>query len=381
MLPLLKFSPVLHPKPWGGDALWRTLGKGEPTDERMGEAWELSDRPEGMSVVSDGPLAGRTLRELLSRDGAAILGDLGDDPVGKRGNDPGEHRGPDGEVSGAASFPLLYKFIAAREKLSVQVHPGAGSPLGEAKTECWYVVDAAPEASLIVGVAPDGRTRDETLALLKSPACETVLQRLPARPGDTFFIPAGTVHAITEGLLLYELQQNSDTTFRLYDWGRVDAAGNPRALHLEEAAQVSDTTQRDGYHIPPLRIAHDTHDEDFLVACDYFALMKWRGFTAPATLLTGGRFRVITVVAGAVELRDAQGRVTPASRGETLLVPACHAVVDVDATPDAELLVSLVPDLERDVRAPLRAAGHAEAAIDALFGPRGALGGPRGVGS
>lgn len=374
MLPLLTFRAVLHSKPWGGDALWHRLGKGQPTDTHMGESWELSDRPEGMSTVSGGPLAGRTLRDLLATDGAAILGDVrgdgGDGSDGGMRDNRAEHAGSP-HVSGDVSFPLLYKFIAAREKLSVQVHPGADSPLGEAKTECWYVVDAAPDASLIVGVSPGGRTRDETLALLRSPDCETVLQRLPARPGDTFFIPAGTVHAITEGLLLYELQQNSDTTFRLYDWGRVDAAGNPRALHLDEAAQVSDTTPREGYHIAPLRVPRATHDEDFLVACKYFALTKWRGFKAPAMLLTEGRFRVVTVAAGAVTLRDAQGRVTPASRGDTLLVPACHATVIIEATPDAELLVSFVPDLERAVRAPLRAAGHADAAIDALSGPRG----------
>lgn len=375
MIPLLKFRPVLHSKPWGGDALWRTLGKGAPGDDRMGESWELSDRPEGMTTVADGPWAGRTLRDLLEAHGAAILGDLW------RG---GPTRGPasgDASVPTAdASFPLLYKFIAAREKLSVQVHPGAGSPLGEAKTECWYVVDAAPGASLIVGVAPGGRTRAETLAVLTSPACETVLQRLPARPGDTFFIPAGTVHAITEGLLLYELQQNSDTTFRLYDWGRVDADGRPRALHVDAAARVSDTTAREGYRIPPLRIAHATHAEDVLVACRYFALTKWSGFKAPApaapgpeaaVLETRGRFRVVTVVAGAAVLRDAQGMATPASRGDTLLVPACHAEVTLEASPDAELLVSFVPDLARDVRAPLRAAGHSDAAIAALAGPSG----------
>lgn len=350
MLPLLKFMPVLQTKPWGGDALWRVLRKGNPADDRMGEAWELSDRPEASSLVSEGPYAGKTFAEVLAAHAAQILGT---------------------DAAADAAFPLLYKFISAREKLSVQVHPGADSPLGEAKTECWYVVDAAPDASLIVGVEPGSRSREETLAALKSPACETVLQRLPARPGDVFFIPAGTVHAITEGLLLYELQQNSDTTFRLYDWGRVDAAGNPRALHLDEAAEVSDTTHREGYRIPSLRVSRDTHAEEFLVACKYFALVKWMGVKAPATLATRGRFHVVTVAAGAAVLRDAQGRDTPVTRGETLLVPACHETVTIEAAPDAELLISFVPDLEQDIRAPLRAAGHADAAIDALSGPRG----------
>jgi len=345
-------------KPWGGEALWARLRKGGPADERMGESWELSDRPEGMSVVMDGPLTGRSFAEVLRENAGDVLGDLRNAAV----SDP--------------VFPLLYKFIAAREKLSVQVHPGAGSPLGEAKTECWYVVDAAPGASLIVGVEPGGRTPQETLEALKSPGCEAVLQRLPAAPGDMFFIPAGTVHAITEGLLLYELQQNSDTTFRLYDWGRVDAAGTPRALHLEEAAQVADLVHREGFRIAPLARTLQTHTESFLVACKYFALVKWSGFknaegAAPtATLETSGRFRVVTAVAGHAVLRDLEGRETPLKLGDTVLVPACHASVEVVASDDAELLVSFVPDLERDVRAPLRAAGHADEAIDALFGPR-----------
>lgn len=350
MLPLLKFVPVLQPKPWGGDALWRTFGKGNPADDRMGESWEVSSRPEAPSLIAHGPYAGKTFAEIFFHHHEEILGAGADAALG---------------------FPLLYKFISAREKLSVQVHPGTDSPLGEAKTECWYVIEAAPGASLIVGVDPSGRTREETLAVLTSPACETVLQRLPARAGDMFFIPAGTVHAITEGLLLYELQQNSDTTFRLYDWGRVDAAGQPRPLHIAEAAQVSDTTRREGYRVPSLRIPRDGHEEDFLVACKHFALLKWSGFTAPARLETGGRFHVVTAVAGAAVLRDAQGEATPIARGETLLVPACHAEVTLEASPDAELLVSFVPDLERDIRAPLRAAGHADAAIEALSGPRG----------
>lgn len=354
MLPILKFHPVLMSKPWGGDALWTRLHKGAPTDERMGEAWELSDRSEGLSVVEGGPLAGRSFAEVLKAHPRDVMGDI-----------------PEATASDPV-FPLLYKFISAREKLSVQVHPGAGSPLGEAKTECWYVVDAVPGASLIVGVEPGGRSRTETIDLLKSPSCESVLQRMPASPGDMFFIPAGTVHAITEGLLLYELQQNSDTTFRLYDWGRVDAAGNPRALHIEEAAQVADTARREGYRIAPLPVAQPTHTEAFLVACPYFALVKWSGFKgASAPLVTSGRFRVITAVAGHAVLRDGEGRETSLALGDTVLVPACHARVEVDASVDAELLVSFVPDLARDVRAPLQTAGYSPEDIAALFGPQG----------
>ncbi len=352
MLPLLKFSPVLLPKPWGGDALYRVLGKGAPGDDRMGESWELSDRPEAPTVVAEGPLAGKSLGALLADDAPSLLGDL---PASR-------------------GFPLLYKFIAAREKLSVQAHPGPGFPDGEPKTECWYVVDAAPGAELIVGVVPGRQGREETLELLKSARCEEVLARHAARRGDVFFVPAGTIHAITEGLLLYEVQQNSDTTYRLYDWGRVDAAGNPRPLHVAEAVRVADLEPREGYRIPSLSVAQETHVEDFLVACPHFALVKWRGLRAPARLGTRGRFRVATAVSGAFALRGADGSALRLATGETALVPACHAAVEAEAeSPESELIVSFVPDLERDVRAPLRAAGHSGEAIARLSGPPGVI--------
>ncbi len=319
----------------------------------MGESWELSDRPEAPTPVAEGQLSGQTLTEVLAGNALELLGDLR------------------GTSTSPVLFPLLYKFIGAREKLSVQVHPGDGSPLGEAKTECWYVVDAFPDAALIVGVRPEGRSREETLALLTSPACETVLQRLPARKGDTFFIPAGTVHAITEGLLLYEVQQNSDTTFRLYDWGRVDAHGTPRALHVAEGAAVADTRARAGYHIPPLTVTHGSHVETWLVACPYFALVKWSVFHGPARLETHGRFRVVTVLAGSVTMRPVAGDVMHLGVGNTAMIPACHSVVAVEASTNAELLLSFVPESADEVREPLRVAGHAPAAIDALFGPGG----------
>jgi mannose-6-phosphate isomerase len=330
------------PKPWGGDGLWRFLKKGAPGDDRVGESWELSDRPEGETSVAGGVLDRVRLTDLMRRDPVALLG-------------------PDLPPKG--HFPLLYKFISAREKLSVQVHPGEGSPLGEAKTECWYIVDAAPGAEIIVGVREGA-----TLELLESPDCERALRRLPARRGDVFHIPAGTVHAITEGLLIYELQQNSDTTFRLYDWGRVDAAGMPRALHTREAGQVADLKPRTGYKIPPLGMDHASHREDFLVACPWFALKKWTGFKAPAPLDTGGRFHVLTVVAGEASIRNGQ-ELLPLRLGDTALVPACLESVRVEAGPAAEILVSFIPDLERDVRAPLRAAGHDAASIEKIFGP------------
>lgn len=315
----------------------------------MGESWELSDRTTAESIVLDGALHGTGLRHLMERNPVALAGTV---PVDGR-------------------FPLLYKFISAKENLSVQVHPGSGSGLGEPKTECWYVIDAEPGAELIVGIRDDGGTRESVLAVLKSPDCERVLQRLPARRGDVFFIPAGTVHAITGGVLLYEVQQNSDTTFRLYDWGRVDSEGKPRALHVDEAAQVADLTPRTGYAIPAVRTPQETHAEEWLVACPHFVLMKWSGFRAPARLATNGRFRVISTVSGTLMVEDETGEVVRLGKGETMLVPACHASVLIRGDSRAECIISFVPEVREDVLEPLRRAGVPTDQVSRLFGPPG----------
>ena len=348
-LPLLKFDPILLSKPWGGDALWRVLNKGSSNDLNGGEAWELSDRPEAATKVAGGRLDGMHLPELIVQYGKELFG-----------------------ADFAGGFPLLYKFICSREKLSVQVHPGIGSFLGEAKTECWYVVDAQPGAELIIGVASGGKSKDKVLELLKSPRCEEVLKRWPVQRGDVFFIPAGTVHAITEGLLLYEVQQNSDTTFRLYDWGRVDAQGRPRALHVEQAAKVADLEDREGYQIAPLRVERNSHVEDFLVACPYFALVKWHGFRTPARIETDGKFRVLTVVSGSLTAIVEDEEPMRMNIGDTVLVPASIKEVRLEATsPNTEVIASFVPDVERAIHASLKAAGYDNFQIGSLSGPAG----------
>ena len=230
----LKLKPILQSRIWGGEGLYRLLGKGFPGPKDVGESWELSDREGNANIVLGGTFAGRDLRELFSLHARDILGTQ--------------------YSPSHARFPLLHKFIYARENLSVQVHPGENSPLGEAKSECWYIMDAPEDASLIVGLSKDG-PKEAILAALESRDCHAVLNRVPARPGDLFYIPAGTVHAITAGLLLYEVQQNSDTTFRLYDWDRVDPSGKPRPLHLAESAQVIDFRRHDRHRIRPLALA------------------------------------------------------------------------------------------------------------------------------
>jgi mannose-6-phosphate isomerase len=343
----LRFSPIVQDKLWGGNGLWKTLRKGEPDQTTAGEAWELSDRAGESNTVHTGLFSGKTFRQVFIEHSREILG-----TQWRSNGDP---------------FPLLYKFIAAREALSVQVHPGSGSPLGEAKTECWFVVAAPPDASLILGVN-QSLPRDQMLQLLSSPHCEQGLRREPVSPGDVVFIPAGTVHAITPGMLIYEVQQNSDTTFRLYDWGRVDAHGQPRALHLRESAEVMDLRVHDKHKITPLFRDGDTHHEAWRVACPYFTIVHFGGFKAPALLRQPDRFRVLTVISGSFAL-EWPGDSMAVGLGETVLLPASLAEAQLSPlAQNSEILLSFIPDLASDVIAPLRAAGHSDAAISALGG-------------
>ncbi len=217
----LTFTPLLRERVWGGNKLATLFGKAVPPGARIGESWEITDRAEGVSIVSNGPLAGRSLRDLLQEHASALLGDL---PA------------PGGQ------FPWLVKILDAREDLSLQVHPPASKAAalrGEPKTEMWYVADTEPGALLHVGLQPgvsraafESRTRDGSVA-----GC---FHRHAVRPGDVMFVPSGRVHALGAGNVVFEIQQNSDTTYRVFDWNRVGLDGRPRELHLEPAFESID---------------------------------------------------------------------------------------------------------------------------------------------
>ncbi len=347
----LKFKAILQSRIWGGDGLHRVLGKGNALDKDVGESWELSDRDDNASVTVGGSFAGANLREIFSIHARDILGSQYSPTL--------------------ARFPLLFKFIFARENLSVQVHPGEGSQLGESKTECWYILDAPKDAELILGISGEG-SREQVLAALRTKACQSVLNRVPAKAGDMFFIPAGTVHAITAGLLLYEVQQNSDTTFRLYDWDRVDAAGKSRQLHLSESDQVIDLRRHGKHRIPPLAIKRANHVEEFRVACRHFAVVKLSSCRGAVPLANRGRFRVVTCVQGAFEIGWESGQSMAIGLGETVLVPAaCVNPRLRETAADAELLMSYLPVPGEDIIAPLTAAGYDDVEIRGLGGLEG----------
>jgi mannose-6-phosphate isomerase len=210
----LKFKPILVERVWGGNAL-ACYGKPVLPGQKIGETWEISDRDDAQSVVVNGPLAGKTLRQVIERFGADVI--------------IGGARPP-----GAPRFPLLVKLLDARDRLSLQVHPPASVANqlgGEPKTEMWYVLDAAPDAHLMAGLKR-GTTRAQFESALCSdtPALGELIHCFRVRAGDSIFIPSGRIHAIDAGLIIIEIQQNSDTTYRVYDWGRVG-----RQLHIAES--------------------------------------------------------------------------------------------------------------------------------------------------
>jgi mannose-6-phosphate isomerase len=304
----MKMQPVLVERVWGGRRLAELLGKPLPEGVKIGESWELSDHPHNRSRVAGGPLAGRTLREVLDRDGQAVLG---------------RH-----SLARAWStrFGLLVKFIDAADRMSVQVHPDDAhatkhSPGESGKTECWVVVHAEPGAWVIDGLRP-GTKRDRLAAALKKGTIEELLTTRPVKTGDFIWVPAGTVHAVGPGIVLAEIQQTSDLTYRLYDWNRPGADGKPRALHVDRAMECI----RFAGDVPPAGGKGRTADEtglviESLVDCPAFSLSRIRIDRRPYAVEMGGACAALVVVAGLARL-VAGDAVMPIRAGDTVLVPA-----------------------------------------------------------
>jgi mannose-6-phosphate isomerase len=315
--PLL-LVPEFDPKPWGGRRLAQ-YGKDLP-DGAIGESLESG----GAARISGGRFGGSTLAELVRAHSAALLGKLGSAASGEFGD-----------------FPLLIKLIDASEDLSIQVHPDDDdAPPGKrGKTEAWLILNAAPGASLITGLAGPLDPTDIASQLI----------RRTVSPGDVFFVPAGTVHAIGGGVLLYEVQQASDVTYRLYDWGR------PRETHLADAERVL-RSGGEARQVQPLRI---DDRREMLVACRYFALERMSLAGAASLSASPDSFRVLTLLGDGFAIDDRQF-----PHGATLILPADLSTITVQGA--GELLIAYVPDVQRDVIAPLIAAGHAREAIAAL---------------
>lgn len=346
--PLL-LQPRYDEKIWGGRRLASVLHKPLPSDARYGESLESSDG----ATVANGPLAGQTL--------AALVADFPESLLGSRGLQASQPFG---------DFPLLVKFIDAADTLSLQVHPdddGAALLQKRGKTEAWHVVAADPGATLITGVSAEVAA-EEIGAAIEDGTFEALLHRRTVQAGDTLIIPAGTVHAIGGGIVLYEIQEASDVTFRLYDWGRVDSQGRRRELHLADALLALVPGRRATLTYPLLLDA----GRDVLAVCRYFTLERWTvdgEFSVPSA--KGESFRLLSCIEGACNLCTEGVGGVMLRTGQTALLPADLDGCRLRGT--ARILCGWIADLTRDVAGPLLDAGHHPEAIALLGGGIGDL--------
>lgn len=317
----LKFAPILKERIWGGNKLSTVLGKKLPLDKKIGESWELSAVEGDVSVVTNGFLKDNNLRELVE----VYMGDLvGEKVYEKFGND----------------FPLLIKLIDASDDLSIQVHPN--DELAQkrhnsfGKTEMWYVVGHDKDAKIYVGFNQPVDKQTYVKYLNENKLADLLNVETSAK-GDTFFIPSGRIHAIGKGNLIAEIQQTSDITYRMYDWGRVDANGQSRELHTEQAVDAIDYS-----FYPKYKTEYEAKDNqsNTLVECPYFTtnlikLNKGKGLETDYAMLDS--FVIYMVLEGDVEVKHNDGAES-AKAGDTLLLPATLEQVTLSAKSNAEIL-------------------------------------------
>ena len=284
----LTFEPIFMERVWGGRRLESEFGKKLPSQRPIGESWEIVDRPEAQSIVRDGLLRGKTLHELWTQYRGEIFGE-----------------GPD-----SSRFPLLLKLLDAHDKLSLQVHPPeklADRLGGEPKTEFWYIAAADAGAELYLGFR-ESITRDQFEKALRDGTAADYVHKIRVRTGDAVFLPAGRCHAVGAGILLIEVQQNSDTTYRVFDWNRVDDKGKQRQLHVDQALQCIDFDDVAPKLVEP--------QGELLLRNDLFEVQKWN-LDSPREIAARGQFAIACCLTGSLRCADVD--LTP---GEFFLIPA-----------------------------------------------------------
>ena len=319
----LKFEPILKEKIWGGNKLQTVLNK-EIKEDNAGESWEISGVKGDISVVANGPLKGRNLQEILS--------DYKEDLVGKRVFS-----------SYKEEFPLLIKFIDAQDDLSIQVHPDdklakeRHNSFG--KTEMWYVIDADKGSELISGF---NQTLDKEtyLSKLDNGEITDILNSEEAKTGDVFFIPVGRVHAIKSGILLAEIQQTSDITYRIYDWDRVDNNGNGRELHTDYALDALDFKKYDNYKTDYTVVKNE---RVLLEKSPYFETNLFELNTNKNLTYTNlDSFVIYMIMDGEVNIKFGEGSIN-AKKGETVLIPATITEIELEVIEETTLLEVYIP--------------------------------------
>ncbi|ORX24342.1 mannose-6-phosphate isomerase, class I [Thermoanaerobacterium sp. PSU-2] len=297
----LKFKPIFMERIWGGDALKTKYGFNVPYGKKIGELWCISDNTTAVSEVDGGIYDGVKLSELVNKHGDELYG----------------------EGKSYDRFPLLIKIIDANDKLSVQVHPDddyayhyENGDIG--KTEMWYIIDAKPGAKLICGLK-EGTTKEQFKSLLEKERLEECLNEIEVKPGDVVYIPSGMVHAIGEGILICEIQQNSDLTYRVYDYNRVDDNGNKRELHIDKALDVIDFNLKSDKIVPKYKkvdggsIANVVQSKYFKTDVIYVE--------STVNIETNGIFNTLVMVEGEGKIIYEDGEADLKS-GESLLIPA-----------------------------------------------------------
>ncbi|YCM45528.1 type I phosphomannose isomerase catalytic subunit [Verrucomicrobiaceae bacterium 227] len=285
----ITFSPLYMTRVWGGRSLETTYARPLPDTQPYGESWEISDREQEQSIVEQGPFAGKSLHELWTNHREQLFG-------------PG--------LTGDR-FPLLIKILDARDDLSIQVHPPqaiAGKLGGEPKTEMWYIADCDPDAKLYVGFK-DGVSRDDFGTSLVEGTVAQKVHAITPSPGESIFIPSGRLHAIGAGFLIYEIQQNSDTTYRVFDWNRLGLDGQPRELHVEKSMQSID--------FDDIEPGMDQPDGPIIAQCEHFIVEEHEVPSGSSISTPGDHFSILTVVSG--EFTSREGRIFKA--GDFLLLP------------------------------------------------------------
>ncbi len=293
----LKFRPIYKQRIWGGQKLREVFDKDLPPFEKIGESWELADLPNDKSVIANGELAGQTLSSAIEKYAEEITGNE-------------DFSGP---------FPLLIKFLDAQDILSVQVHPDPETcrrmGKGEPKTECWYIISAEPGAVIYKGLK-EGVTKEQFAEAIEEGNVADMLAKVSVEAGECHFLPAGTAHAIGPGLLIAEIQMPSDTTYRVFDWNRVDEAGKSRELHIEEALEsIHFDTSGDSLSVTTM---------GRLVDCEYFRIDKGHQGKDCELLLSPGPIRTLIIISGFGTILGTEGSSVEFMAGDTLFVPAVY---------------------------------------------------------
>jgi mannose-6-phosphate isomerase len=314
----LTFHPIFKERVWGGRNLERLYGKKLPAGRPIGESWEISDRPTDVSIVANGPLAGRDLRWLMENHSNELLGTA----------KPQQGR-----------FPLLIKILDAQDKLSLQVHPPASKAAelgGDPKTEMWFIADAAPGAELFVGLKR-GATRANFERKIRDGTVADCFHHVSVCAGDAMFLPSGRVHAIGAGLVVFEIQQNSDTTYRVFDWNRIGLRGQPRDLHVPESLASIDFSDVEPALLTRSYVVDSSAKRWLLMRHPLFAVEHMLLEAGAVVRLQPDTMQIIACLSGSISV-EAGAHTVEMSPGEFCLVPAALAAATLCALKATTLL-------------------------------------------